>query len=109
MGARLFEFLVIGPENICLVIWPLLFPFLPWTRNRRIAVAVFCLSAIPLLWAAILLNGDGLQDDAVKNIWKQAREIIYIFGTLFAFPSLIGLAISIPHLIRSLINKPSVQ
>jgi hypothetical protein len=102
MGARLFVFLVTGPENVCLLIWPLLFSFLLWTRHLRIAITVLCLSLIPLLWATILLGGEGFQDDAVKSIWKQARPVIYIFGTFFVFPSMLGLGISIPRVIKSI-------
>src|SRR2546421_2396465 len=101
MSARLFLFLVTGPENLCLLIWPLLFSFLPWTRSVKIAITVLSLSIIPLVWAIILLSGEGVQDDAVKAIWRQARPIVYIFGSAFVFPSVIGIATSLRGALRS--------
>jgi hypothetical protein len=106
MGARLFQFLVSGPEGLCLLIWPLLFAFLPWTRQPGIAIAVLSLALLPLLWATIVLTGEGLQDDAVKNIWKQARPVIYVFSTAFVFPTLLGLARSAKTVIGLFKTKP---
>ena len=107
MSARLFLFLVTGPENLCLVIWPLLFSFLPWTRERKIAITVLSLSIVPLVWAIILLTGEGIQDDAIKAIWKQARPVIYIFGSAFVFPSVIGIATSLPGTLQAFRNQPT--
>jgi hypothetical protein len=109
MGARLFQFLVSGPEGLCLLIWPLLFAFLPWTRYPKIALTVVSLSFLPLLWAAILLTGEGFEDDAVKNIWKQARPVIYIFSALFVFPTLLGLSRSARPVIVTLKAKPTTS
>jgi hypothetical protein len=90
MGSRLFHFLVAGPEGLCLLIWPVLFPLLPWTRQPKIAITVLSLALIPILWAGIVLTGEGIQDDVVKEIWQKHRPVIYIFATLYLFPSFLG-------------------
>lgn len=102
VGSRFFLFLVAGPEGVLLLIWPILAALLPWSRQPRIALSVVCLSLIPFLWTAIVLSFEGVQDDAIKQIWKTARPVIYIFAVFFLMPSLIGLAVGTRGTIRAI-------
>jgi hypothetical protein len=90
VGSRFFLFIVAGPESLCLLIWPLLFPLLPWTKFPNIALTVFCLAVAPIIWVTIVLCGEGVQDDVVRSIWRSAKPVVYIFGTFYLLPSLLG-------------------
>lgn len=109
MGARLFDYLVTGPESLCLLLWPMLFAFLPWTRVPKIALTVLSLSLAPVLWALLVLRLEGFQDDMVRNIWKSARPVIYIFSIAFLLPTLLGLLISAKSVIGMLRNLKSPE
>jgi hypothetical protein len=102
MGARLFQYLIDGPENICVLIWPILFAFLPWTRIPRIAITVLALSVAPLIWTSIVLSLEGFQDDMVRNIWKSARPVVYIFSIAFLLPTMLGLLVSAKSVIGAI-------
>jgi hypothetical protein len=105
MGARLFVYLIDGPESLCLLIWPMLFAFLPWTRIPKIALTVLSFSITPLVWASIVLSLEGFQDDMVRGIWKSARPVIYIFSVAFLLPSLLGLLISAKSVVGMIRTK----
>jgi hypothetical protein len=90
-GSPFFRYLVVGPEGVCLPIWTILFALLPWTRVPKVALTVVCAAIIPALWVILVLNLEGVQDDIIKEIWRRARPVVYIFSAMFFLPSLIGL------------------
>jgi hypothetical protein len=104
VGTRFFHFLVAGPEGVCLLIWPILFPLLPWRSIPRIAITILILAAIPIAWAAVVLTGEGVQDDAIRQIWNTSRPVVYIFSILFLLPSVLGFGIAMIPGIRALTN-----
>lgn len=91
-GTTLFLYLVTGPQGVCLLIWPILGPLLPWGRIPKVGLTSVGLALAPLIWVGVVLSLEGLQDDVVRTIWRQAPGVVYVYSAMFLLPTLLGLA-----------------